>query len=196
MMTGLHSARRVVDCIARPKIPLPRPLSTSRGETSPITMRTIRYTHQSIFLKHIRFSLSLLVILCVILPGCGDTANDPTDTEAVIQQKFAERVALLVGNIQNKCREEALAIAEDRADSLLLDRAGRRKRLDGRPPRPVRPGRPVVRELSEPLPLRPLFPFEIRFDTLLRDSLLLDSLVRDSVLRGLREGDVNGTDLN
>ncbi|MEL7159390.1 MAG: hypothetical protein AAFN92_01420 [Bacteroidota bacterium] len=61
------------------------------------------------------------------------------------------------------------------------------RRIEGRPPRPHRPGEPEVKELSAPLPLRPLFPFEIRFNTLLRDSLYRDSLRIDSIGRGLFE---------
>ena len=105
------------------------------------------------------------------------------DTEPLVQAKFRERVAAHRANLLRDCREEVREIASARADSILLDRAKRMRRIEGRPPRPARPGQPAVRELSAPLPLRPLFPFEIRFDTLLRDSLLQDSLRQDSMLR-------------
>ena len=59
------------------------------------------------------------------------------------------------------------------------------RRIEGRPAKPNRPGAPPVKELSQPLPLRPLFPFEIRFDMLLRDSLFQDSLRVDSLEQGL-----------
>lgn len=108
-----------------------------------------------------------------------------TDSETVILEKFRERVGNLVRNQERDCYEDVLAEATLRADSLLRERARRMSRVAGRPPRPNRPGAPPRQELSRPLPLRPLFPFEIRFDTLLRDSLLLDSLRTDSISRGL-----------
>lgn len=105
------------------------------------------------------------------------------DTAAVIEERYRDRIAALTANLYADCRREALAAALLRADSLLAARALRMQRVAGRPPRPTRPGEPPGKELSRPLPLRPLFPFEIRFDTLLRDSLYQDSLRLDSLLR-------------
>ena len=127
----------------------------------------------------VRARMLMLLLVLLSLVGCGGDL----DTEPLIQQKFLERVAAHRANLLRDCREEILEVATARADSILLDRARRMRRIEGRPPRPSRPGAPPVRELSSPLPLRPLFPFEIRFDTLLRDSLLRDSLRQDSLLR-------------
>ena len=99
-----------------------------------------------------------------------------------MEARYTGRIDALRGNLLRSCEQEIMEVAVARADSLLLDRLGRMRRIEGRPPRPDRPGAPPRRELSAPLPLRPLFPFEVRFDTLLRDSLLRDSLVRDSLL--------------
>lgn len=129
----------------------------------------------------------LVVVACgllsLFLHACG--SSDDRDVEGVIRQRVENRTSALVAKQLNECAEDILAIALRKADSLLIDRARRLSRIDGRPPKPRRPGAPPVRELSSPLPLRPLFPFEIRFDTLLRDSLLLDSLRMDSIGRGL-----------
>lgn len=100
-------------------------------------------------------------------------------------ENFRARAEQLTAAVLRDCREEVLAAATLRADSLLVDRANRMRRVEGRPPRPNRPGAPPVKQLTRPLPLRPLFPFEIRFDTLLRDSLYADSLRIDSIDRGL-----------
>jgi len=132
--------------------------------------------------------VTLLVIvacglLSVFLHACGD--SDDRDVEGVIRQRVESRTSALVAKQLNECSEDILEIALRRADSLLIDRVRRLSRIDGRPPKPRRPGAPPVKELSSPLPLRPLFPFEIRFDTLLRDSLFLDSLRMDSIDRGL-----------
>ncbi|TXF89171.1 hypothetical protein FUA23_11715 [Neolewinella aurantiaca] len=126
--------------------------------------------------------LSLLLVLFVMGTGC---MPDDLDSDAHVMEKFRERIADLTRNLERDCNGDVLEEAMRRADSLLLDRAKRIRRIEGRPPRPGRPGAPPVKELSSPLPLRPLFPFEIRFDTLLRDSLLLDSLHLDSIDRGL-----------
>ena len=135
------------------------------------------------FRLRLPFRLSLILGTSLLFLTCSGIEEGEAITEAVIQEKFRERVAALSANVRRDCDAEILLQARQRADSLLLDRARRRKRLAGRPPRPRRPGAPPVRELSAPLPLRPLFPFEVRFDTLLRDSLLRDSLLQDSLLR-------------
>ena len=116
----------------------------------------------------------------LLLAGCGPEEINPA---LIIQERAGEQVALIRENLLRACEEDVLEAARSRADSILLDRARRMRRIDGRPPRPPRPGEPPPSELSHPLPLRPLFPFEIRFDTLLRDSLYRDSLYQDSLLR-------------
>ncbi|OAV45980.1 hypothetical protein [Lewinella sp. 4G2] len=132
-----------------------------------------------------KYRILTLVIIVASLAACKERN---TDSSAYIQQLFEERVGRLIARIEDDCREEVMRQAQLRADSLLIQRARRMKRIEGRPPRPRRPGEPPAKELSAPLPLRPLFPFEIRFDTLLRDSLLQDSLLQDSLLQ-LRELD-------
>lgn len=126
--------------------------------------------------------LTLLLIALVMATAC---TNDDVDSTILVMEKYHARVADLTRNLERDCQKNVLEEAIRQADSLLIDRARRMRRIEGRPPRPNRPGAPPVKELSEPLPLRPLFPFEIRFDTLLRDSLLLDSLRFDSIDRGL-----------
>lgn len=121
------------------------------------------------------------LLFVVLIHGCGGESK--RDVEHIIRERAEERIAAHVANSTEECRDQILAIATRKADSLLIDRARRLRRLDGRPPKPRRPGAPPVRELSAPLPLRPLFPFEIRFDTLLRDSLYQDSLRLDSLQR-------------
>lgn len=122
-----------------------------------------------------------LLALSLLATSCA--GGEGRDVGPVMAARFDNRVAALTENSLRQCRQDILDAAVARADSLLLDRARRMRRIEGRPPRPHRPGAPPVRELSAPLPLRPLFPFEIRFDTLLRDSLLRDSLRQDSLLR-------------
>lgn len=124
-----------------------------------------------------RILLSLCCCLCCL--ACG---SEEIDLQAVIEARKAERLAGFRANIQNECREKVITAALARADSLLLARARRLRQIAGRPPKPRRPGEPPLKELSSELPLRPLFPFEIRFDTLLRDSLYQDSIRLDSIM--------------
>ncbi|MEO0734397.1 MAG: hypothetical protein AAFZ52_16290 [Bacteroidota bacterium] len=131
--------------------------------------------------------MNRLVVFLIAGTVSACSITDEVDVEAVIQERFRERIATLEQNLRDDCREDVLELASRRADSLLIVRAQRMQRIEGRPPRPSRPGAPEVKELSAPLPLRPLFPFEIRFDTLLRDSLFQDSLRLDSLERGLLE---------
>lgn len=121
------------------------------------------------------------LVLLLLLFSCS--GRNDADSKAVLHERFLDRVAALEGNLLRKCREDVLEEAMAQADSLLIDRARRLSRIEGRPPRPNRPGTPEIKVLSSPLPLRPLFPFEIRFDTLLRDSLYQDSLRLDSIDR-------------
>ena len=122
----------------------------------------------------------LLLLLLLALLGCGPEEINPAE---VIEARAREQVAGIRNTMLRRCEEDVLEAARTRADSLLLDRARRMRRIEGRPPRPGRPGEPPPQQLSKPLPLRPLFPFEVRFDSLLRDSLLQDSLRQDSLLR-------------
>lgn len=122
----------------------------------------------------------MLVLLFPLLLGCN--SREP-NSAAYIQELLEERVSLLVDRITRDCQSGILEAATNQADSLLIERARRMRRIEGRPPRPPKPGSPPVKELSSPLPLRPLFPFEIRFDTLLRDSLFQDSIRVDSLMR-------------
>lgn len=126
--------------------------------------------------------LTLIFIFIVMATAC---TPDDVDSTALVLKNARERVADLTRNLQRDCQEDVMEEAIRRADSLIIDRARRMRRIEGRPPRPNRPGAPAVKELSEPLPLRPLFPFEIRFDTLLRDRLFQDSMRMDSIDRGL-----------
>lgn len=122
----------------------------------------------------------LPVVAVLLILSCGQKEIDP---RMIIEDRAATQVAAIRANILRSCEEKIMVAATERADSLLLDRARRMRRVEDRPPRPDRPGELPPKELSKPLPLRPLFPFEIRFDTLLRDSLLQDSIRQDSILR-------------
>lgn len=124
--------------------------------------------------NHIKY----LALVILLLASC---TTEPEDITHVIEEKAAERLAGFRNTFATSCRQKVEEAAIARADSLLLDRARKLRTLAGRPPKPRRPGAPPVAELSEALPLRPLFPFEIRFDTLLRDSLYQDSLRLDSL---------------
>ncbi|MEM6394757.1 MAG: hypothetical protein AAF741_00320 [Bacteroidota bacterium] len=121
-------------------------------------------------------TIFMLILSCM---SCG---ADSLDKEAALREIAQERLDRIKSNILRDCREEVLELANQRADSLLLERAKKIKRLADRPPKPTRPGEPPNRELSGELPLRPLFPYEIRFDSLLKRQLTLDSLMRDSLL--------------
>ncbi|THH37919.1 hypothetical protein [Neolewinella litorea] len=121
-----------------------------------------------------------LILLCLLVAACREDAIDPRQ---LVEKRAAEQVAAIRANLLRDCERKVLEAAVARADSLLLERARSMRRIAGRPPRPGRPGEPPPIQLSKPLPLRPLFPFEIRFDTLLRDSLFQDSLRQDSLLR-------------
>ncbi|MBB4078922.1 hypothetical protein GGR28_001539 [Lewinella aquimaris] len=121
-----------------------------------------------------------VLVLMLGVTACGKEEIDP---RALVLERADEQVAAIRANLLRDCERDVMEAATARADSLLLDRARRMRRIAGRPPKPGRPGAPPVKELSQPLPLRPLFPFEIRFDTLLRDSLLRDSIRQDSIMQ-------------
>lgn len=123
---------------------------------------------------------SLLIISAILLLWSCNTQPDSA-TDEMIAEKAEERLRGFREKFQTECRERVLEEALSRADVLLRERARRLSLLAGRPPKPTRPGAPQEKQLSKALPLRPLFPFEIRFDTLLRDSLLRDSLRLDSL---------------
>lgn len=127
-----------------------------------------------------RYAALLFFLLGGLCHGCG--GNEP-DVDAIVVERAEERLRQFRANFRADCQGRVLEAAQKRADSLILDRARRLRVLAGRPPKPRRPGEPQPKQLSKELPLRPLFPFEIRFDTLLRDSLYQDSLRLDSLLR-------------
>jgi len=121
-------------------------------------------------------AISALIFLVACSP-------EQMDLQPLIEQRAAERLNGFRNNFRKECQTEVLEVARLRADSLLRERARRMRTLAGRPPKPNRPGTPPEKSLSKELPLRPLFPFEIRFDTLLRDSLFLDSIRLDSLFQ-------------
>lgn len=123
-------------------------------------------------------TLGLLLLALMSFTACG---ADSVDKEAVLREMADERIDKFRRNSLRDCREEVLEVANQRADSLLLERARRMRLLANRPPKPQRPGAPPERDLSEELPLRPLFPYEVRFDTVLRQQLTLDSLLLDTL---------------
>lgn len=128
--------------------------------------------------EKLRMRYTTLLLLFFTLSACDPVEED---NSAYVMEAIAERVMGFRTKFEKECAESVLVIARQRADSLLIDRARRLRLLAGRPPKPSRPGEPQALQLSNPLPLRPLFPFEIRFDTLLRDSLFQDSLRLDSL---------------
>lgn len=119
-----------------------------------------------------------LLVLGLLPLSCG---SGEIDAAVVVEEKVRERVNGFRNNFIEECHDKVIAAAQQKADSLLIERARRMRVIAGRPPRPHRPGTPPPMELEEALPLRPLFPFEIRFDTILRDSLYQDSLRLDSL---------------
>ena len=122
--------------------------------------------------------IGLLLVCASLLTACN---ADSIDKEAVLRGMANERIERFRTNNLEDCREQVLEAANLRADSLLLERARRMRLLANRPPKPQRPGAPPERSLSEELPLRPLFPYEVRFDTVLRQQLTMDSLLMDTL---------------
>ncbi len=131
-----------------------------------------------------RCHLGLFLLLSLVLTSClDDPTLDGAEDERIVQENVLDRIEAFRIRFVADCRDKVMAAAALRADSLLQVRARRIRELAGRPPRPVRPGDPPRRSLSAELPLRPLFPYEILFDTLLRDSLYQDSLLLDSIFQ-------------
>ena len=130
--------------------------------------------------KPARLTQWLLLSVALTVWSCQP---DLTDSSEVMEARFLDRTQALTGKVLNGCREDILKASLLRADSLIAARNNKLRRVEGRPPRPFRPGAPPPKQLSAALPLRPLFPFEVRFDTLLQQQLLQDSLRTDSLSR-------------
>lgn len=134
-----------------------------------------------------------------------DSDNNEIDMEAAIDREADRRLEVFRNRMVKECYESVLAEATLVADSLLLIRARELRLAANRPPRPRRPGEPPEVNLSDELPLQPLFAENealwAYFDSLLRDTTYLDSLLlqdslrRDSLWRdSLRQSsDLNNT---
>jgi hypothetical protein len=140
------------------------------------------------------------------LVACGEDRNE-VDIEAAIAREAERRLDVFRARMTRECYESVLADATQIADPLLLIRARQLRLAADRPPRPRRPGEPPEADLSEELPLQPLFAEEealwAYFDSLLRDTtyldslLLLDSLRRDSLrFDSLRRQDLPSNTFN
>ena len=130
--------------------------------------------------------------LAAVLVACDADRNE-FDIEAAIAREANRRLETFRARLVSECYESVLAEATLVADSLLLVRARQLRLAANRPPRPRRPGEPPEVDLTEELPLRPLFAENealwAYFDSLLQDTsyldsqLLQDSLRQDSLLR-------------
>lgn len=94
-------------------------------------------------------AIAALLLFCCW--GCG------RDTEAVVQQSVAERVAAYRIKQEAECRSALLARAEKMADSLLILEAIRDINDSLQRIRPGRPGRPAIIPPIDSAAVKPLF---------------------------------------
>ncbi len=112
----------------------------------------------------------------LLLLGCESSTK--IDIDQVIEEKVQERLDTYRRVKNESCLEAALLEAGRLADSIILERARFLRDTSMRPYRPFRPGDPVLQELSDSLPLRPLFD-SIYFAN---DTLAIDSLATQDSL--------------
>ena len=100
---------------------------------------------------HLRNFISVTLAFCVVFPSCT------RDKEAIVEAKVAERVDYFKAQKSAECRENLLAAAERRVDSMLLNEA-QQSLLDSlarlRPNRPYQP--PVVPPIDS-FSVKPIF---------------------------------------
>ena len=84
--------------------------------------------------------------LCAgLLSGCERASSTPRPTKAqLIEAQIEERLTKYTRTYRQRCYKDALAEAEIRVDSILLARAFGTRDTTGRPPKPIKPERPVL----------------------------------------------------
>jgi|APTNR8051073442_1049403.scaffolds.fasta_scaffold00229_42 hypothetical protein len=87
----------------------------------------------------------------------GGQSRTEIDVEKVIAEKVQERVDEFRRSQQADCQQRARLEAGLLADSILLERARLLRDTSYRPPRPLKPGQPELKTLSDSLRLAPLF---------------------------------------
>ncbi|MEL6864418.1 MAG: hypothetical protein AAFP19_08370 [Bacteroidota bacterium] len=118
-----------------------------------------------------------LFLLFLSLSAFQQRERSPEEL-AIIEKAIEERVASFVLKRRRECRAKLLDRANAIVDSTLIANA-KLAALDSfaRPPKPLKPFQPEVKEIGVATPIRPL----LNVDSLLRDSLMTDSLLLDSL---------------
>jgi hypothetical protein len=97
-------------------------------------------------------------LLAGLATACSDgQSRTDIDVEKVIAEKVQERVDEFRRSQWADCQQRARLEAGLLADSILLERARLLRDTSYRPPRPLKPGQPELKTLSDSLRLAPLF---------------------------------------
>ena len=99
-------------------------------------------------------SLAVALAAAVVPVACGESTPALTSEER-IEAAVAEKLASWRGRRATDCARVALAAAQLRADSLILDYAYAQRMMLDRPARPVPPPEPPLRRPHDTLRLEP-----------------------------------------
>lgn len=102
--------------------------------------------------------LLLLALVGLFLPSCLNREEySAEDIEALINEEVAKRIDDFKRIKLERCEETALKEANRIVDSLLIEQAFFERDTFFRPDKPNKPERPVIKQLGDSLPLKPLF---------------------------------------
>ena len=96
---------------------------------------------------------TVLLVLTILFVACD--RGPQQSTEARVEAAIERKLEGWMLRRKERCRDAALAIALERADSMILDYARAQKLQLERPSRPLRPTEPPLRRPNDTLTLEP-----------------------------------------
>jgi len=99
------------------------------------------------------YPLFSLLLLFALTPACEPKEDQSVRVQAMVDQLVQDRIQSHKDIRLARCREEMLREAGGKVDSMLLEEARLTRDTLDRPPKPTKPGQPLLRTLPDSLRL-------------------------------------------
>lgn len=101
--------------------------------------------------------LKYIFLLGIFAAGCGSDEKTEAERQAFIQKEALAKIESFRHDVMQQCYNKALEKASHLADSILILEARMELDTTGRPPKPLKPEKPVLKTLLDSTEIKPLF---------------------------------------
>lgn len=101
--------------------------------------------------------LKYIFLLGIVAAGCSSEEKTEAERQAYIQKEAEAKIAQFRRDVMQQCYNKALEKASLLADSILIIEARLELDTAGRPPKPAKPEKPVLKTLLDSTDIKPLF---------------------------------------